>query len=212
MLWLIFGDYDKKSVKTSEYIRFLNWYVWVIFAFIMMLTVGFYITSIYFDVYWIQILMFITAISGGLYFGNELRKTVNKHVGSYEDIYDNNIITLRQILKQRKISHVSQIDLILEQLKDELPALKVSDSILKPFYTLSTVLLIPTIAMLTKWLLDKSTNGLIVVIQITALIVMIFCLFYMLKPLIEQILDITYRKMKKLQQMLQDIKLLDFLK
>lgn len=150
------------------------------------------------------------AAGGGLYFGNELRKTVIKHVGTSEDIYDHNIITLKQILNKRKINKLSQIDILLEQMKDELPRLKVSESILKPFYTISTVLLIPTVAMLTKWLLDKYTNGLIVVIQITALIVMIFCLFYMLKPLIEQILDVTYWRMKKLQQMLQDIKLIDF--
>ena len=212
MLWLLYADYYKSSIKTNSYIRYLNWYVWVIFSFIMLLTIGLYVAFIFYQVQWLQIIMGISGAVGGLYFGNELRKTVNKHVGTFEDVYDKNIITLRNILENRKVYSSAQIDHLINQINDELPELKVSENILKPYYTISTVLLIPTLTILTKWLLDKQTNGVITVIMITALLVMVFSLFYMLKPLLEQVLDATFWRMKKLQIMLQDIKLIDFLK
>jgi hypothetical protein len=212
MLWVIYKDYFDKSIKTSNYIRYLNWYVWVIFAFTMLLTIGLYIAYIYYNLFWLQFTTYIFGAAGGFYFGNELRKKVKNDVGEFEDVYDNNLITLRQILKKRGIYSNKQIEFLLKQTDEELTDLKVSEGISKQFITIGTVILIPVITMIIKWILEKYNDGFFIIIQITSIIVMVISLFYMLKPLIEQILDVTYWRMKKLRQMIQDINLRDYLK
>lgn len=212
MLWLIYNDYLKENVRFTSYIRFFNWYVWVISSFMMLLTIGLFISYIYVDKTLIFILTVISGGLGGFYFGFELKRVVVKNVGTSKDIHDHDIITLRKVLKDNNINNVAQIDLLLSQIDEELPNLKVSESIVKPLYTFFTLILLPIVSLFVKWLLDKGQEGIIIFLQVFSLIVMIFGLMYMLKPLITQILDLTFRRMKQLKGMLEDLKLLDFLK
>jgi hypothetical protein len=211
MLWLLYKDYFKETIKINSYLPKLKWYVWLIFSLLMISTIGLFVTFIILDMMWFQVVASTIGASGGFYLGNELRRTVRKEVGTYEDIYDNNLITLRQIMQKRKIHNNNQIDFLLQQIDDELQDLKVSDGVFKQFYTIGTVILVPILTMLVKWILDKYTGGYYIVILITSILIMIISIFHMIKPLFEEILDAAYRKMKKLRSMIQDIKLNDFL-
>ncbi|RRJ66079.1 hypothetical protein EHV15_26570 [Paenibacillus oralis] len=212
MLWLIYRDYLKQNVRVTSYAKFLNWYVWVIFSFMMLITGGLFICYLFYENSWLVILLLVSGFSGESYFGYELRKSAVKHIGTTEENYEHDINVLRIILNQRNVNSISQIEQLLNQIDDELPNLKVSENILKPFYTITTVILVPILSLFIKWLLDKDHNGFLIIIQIVALCSMIFSLFYMLKPIIEQIVDISFRRMSQLKRMLEDIKIIDFLK
>lgn len=212
MLWLIFSDYFSRSIRVNAYLRFLRWYVWLWFSLKMLFSTGIFFLFIYFDDYWLLALALFIALLGGLYFGNEIRKVVTSQVGTHEDIYDNDIITLRQILIARNVHSENQINALLEQIDDELQTTKLSEQVIKPIYTFMTILLIPISILIIKWVLDKYSEGYLIVLQILALLVMIFTLCFMLRPISEQLLDSSHWKMKKLKQMLKDIKIIDFLK
>jgi Na+/melibiose symporter-like transporter len=103
------------------------------------------------------------------------------------------------------------LNLLIEQIDEELPKLKTIESLIKPFYSLSTIVVIPIVTMLVKWILDsKEAEGAYLVILILFMIIMIFSLFYMIKPLLEELLDLEYKRMSKLKQMIKDIKIIYF--
>lgn len=211
MVWLLYSDYLKESLKTATYIKYLKWYVWVIFLILLLIDVGLYITYLVYSINWLQIVMFVVSIIAGLYFGNEIRKIVTNRVGTYEDVYFNNLAILRNILERRKLYSSNQLNLLIEQIDEELPKLKTTESLIKPFYTLSTIIVIPIVTMLVKWILDsKEAEGAYLVILIFLIIIMIFSLFYMIKPLLEELLDLEYKRMSKLKQMIKDIKIIYF--
>ncbi|ETT52163.1 MULTISPECIES: hypothetical protein [Paenibacillus] len=211
MHWIIFDDYLRDSIRSSTYVRFLRWYVWVVFSFILMLVIGSIFISIFYSYEWVQWLAYLFGSGGGFYFGYELRKVVRSHVGTYEDVYDHNIITLRQILTTRNVHSSDKIDLLVSQIDEVLPQLKSSEKILKSIYTISTILLIPIMTILIKWLLDTySSDGVFIVLQLVAIAVMVFSLNFMIQPLVEQVMDLSYRRMKNLKQMMLDVKLIDF--
>lgn len=212
MIWLIYNDYLKKNVRKTSYAKFLNWYVWIIVAFMMFLTVGLLLSYIYADNPLVFILIIIIEGLGGFYFGFELRRKVVKHVGTTKDIHDHDINVLRKVLKDNDIKNIAQIDLLINQIEDELANLKVSESFFKPLYTFATLILLPILSLFIKWLLDKGQDGLIIIAQVLLVIITVLGFTYMLKPLISQILDISFRRMKQLKRMLEDLKLKDFLK
>src|SRR5690606_38508391 len=137
MLWLIYNDYLKKNVRNTSYVKFFKWYVWVIFAFMMFLITGLFLSSIYSDKAIIFIPIVISGGLGGFYFGLELRRRLVKYAGTSKDIHNRDIITLRKVLRDNGINNVAQIDLLMDQIEDELPNLKVSESFIKPLYTFS---------------------------------------------------------------------------
>jgi hypothetical protein len=79
-------------------------------------------------------------------------------------------------------------------------------------YTFATLILLPILSLFIKWLLDKGQDGLIIIAQVLLVVIMVFGFIYMLKPLISQILDLSFRRMNQLKRMLEDLKLKDFLK
>jgi hypothetical protein len=209
MIWLLYSDYLKESLKTATYMKFLKWYVWVIFSVLMLIDVGLFFAFIVNDIIWLQWVMFIIAALAGLYFGNEIRKVIYNRVGTHEEVYNRNVIILRGILVRRSLHSREQVDLLIEQIDEELPKLKTSDSLLKPIYTFSTIVFIPIITLLVKWILDKHSNEVYLVILIVLIAVMVFSLYYMVKPLLEELLDLEYKRMTKLKQMIQDIRVID---
>lgn len=179
MLWIIYKEYFNKCTKTSSYIRNLNWYEWVIFLFMMTLTIALYFAYIYFDLFLLLVATSIMGLSGAIYFGNELKKKVKKEIGDFEDLYEKNIFTLRQLLKKRKVYSSSQVDFLLKQIDEELPELKISEGIFKTFYTIGTVIIIPIVTMIIKWILDKYSYGYFIAMQLILLLIMIISLFNM---------------------------------
>ncbi|OUQ85225.1 hypothetical protein B5G50_27950 [Brevibacillus brevis] len=210
MIWIIYSDYLNGNVRVNSYVRYLKWHVWAIFLLVLLITIGLFIAFIYYDLYWVLWITCLTGGVGGLFFGNEIRKVVSQHVGTHEDIYEHNIITLRQILIRRNLYNINKIDLLILQVDEELPDLKASERQLKSMYTFSTILLIPILTLLIKWILDKYTEGWLIVSQLITLIIMIFGIYFMVKPLVEQVIDSPFWRMKKLKKMLQDVKLIDF--
>lgn len=212
MLWLIYEDYFKQNVSITFFLKYLKWYVWVISVLLLALTVYFSIKLFFLKTGWIILFNCVFAAATGLYFGNEVEKSKLKNIGNKEDVFDHDMISIRTILKQRNINKVEQIDLLINQINDEVSELKFSEKVLKPIYRISTVLIIPIITLLTRELLNYNDMGIYSVLLVILLCLMVVVLFYMIKPLLEQILDSPYRKMIKLKRTLEDIKLLDFLK
>lgn len=209
MLWLLYTDYINESIKTTAYVKFLKWYVWVVFFAIICIDIGFYLAFILFDIFWMQWLMLGVAAGAGFYFGNEVRKIIRRKIGTHQDIYHVNISRLRSILIRRNIKTRNQIDLLLEQINEELPKLKTSEPLLKPIYSVSTIIIIPIILVIVKWVIDKNSNGIYLVILLVLITIMVASLYYMIKPLLEDLLDREYKRMLKLKQMLEDIRIID---
>ncbi len=211
MLWLVYEDYFKQN-DMKFFIRYLKWYVWVIF---LLLLVG---TSFFFYKFistqnglYFVIECGFAVLSGG-YFGYEMRKSVLSNIGDNTDVFEHKIISMRNVLKQRKIDNMEQIDLLINQINEELPELKLSDKFRKSVYAIGTVLLVPSISLISKWLLDSYDEGIYMVVMVLAIVMMLIGLFYIIKPLLESVIDSPYKKMKILKRMLEDVKMLDFLK
>ena len=212
MLWLIYEDYIKQDVRTTYFVKYLKWHVWVISISLLIITL-YCLFKFYLSLNgWILFASCMFAAITGSYFGNELKKSVLGNVGDGKDIFDHNIISIRNILKRHNISHIEQIDLLINQINEELPELKMSEKVLKAFYTISTALLLPIITLMIKWLLNYNNEGVEIVIILVLISLAILGIFYIIKPLLEEILDSPYRKMSKLKRILEDIKLVDFLK
>jgi len=93
--------------------------------------------------------------------------------------------------------------------------LKLSEKLLKSFYTIITAILLPILSILIKWFLDfkgEGKEGIFIVVAVVIVFLMALGLYFLIRPSIELILDSSYRKMKILKRKLEDVKLLDFLK
>ncbi len=212
MLWLIYEDYFKQNVRNTYFMKYLKWYVWVISVSLLIFTLYFSI-KFYFSLNgWMLLVSCIFAFITGGYFGNEWRKSRLENIGDAKDIFDHDMISIRNILKQRNINKIEQIELLINQINEELSESKFSEKVLKPIYTISTVLIIPIITLFLKGLLNYNDEGINIVILVILLCLMVVGIFFMIKPILEQILDSPYRKMLNLKRTLEDVKLLDFLK
>ncbi|WP_423475006.1 hypothetical protein [Lysinibacillus agricola] len=160
---------------------------------------------------WSLIGTYIFAVSSVGYFANELKKSRLGNIGNNKDVFDHDIISLRSILQKHNIHKIEQIDMLINQINEEMPRLKLSEKFLKSFYTISTVLLMPMLTLMIKWLLDYEDGGIYTVMLVVSLCLMVFGLFYIIKPLMEHMLDFNFRRMINLKRMLEDIKLIDFL-
>lgn len=211
MLWLIYEDYFKQNVRTTSFVRYIKWYVWFIFFIFTIGSLFFLITFFNSGNGFFLIGVYICAGISGIYFGNELKKAVLKNIGDATDVFDNDMISMRNILKQRNINKMEQIDLLISQINEEMPDFKLSEKFLKSIYTISTALLIPILSLLIKWFLDSKDEGIYIVGVVVTLCLMLLGLYFIIKPVAEQILDSSYRKMSILKRKLEDVKLLDFL-
>ncbi|MGE6515266.1 hypothetical protein [Lysinibacillus sphaericus] len=212
MLWLVYEDYFKQNVNMNFFIKYLKWYVWVIFLLLLAVTWFFFYKFFNTQNGWYLVIECVFAILSGGYFGYEMRKSVLSNIGDNTDVFEHNIISVRNVLKQRKIDNMEQIDLLINQINEEIPELKLSDKFRKSVYTIGTALLIPFISLISKWLLDTYDEGIYMVVMVLALVIMLIALFYIIKPLLEWVIDSPYKKLKILKRMLEDVKMLDFLK
>ncbi|MFG3613177.1 hypothetical protein [Rummeliibacillus stabekisii] len=211
MLWLIYEDYFKQNVRTTSFVRYLKWHIWGIFILFTIGTLIFLITFFKSNNGFFLLGVYICAGISGVYLGNELKKTILTNVGDTTDVFDNDMISIRNILLQRNINKIEQIDLLINQINEEIPDLKLSEKFLKSIYTISTALLIPILSLLIKWFLDFKDEGIFIVGAVVTLCLMFLGLYFLIKPSAEQILDSSYRKMWILKRKLEDVKLLDFL-
>lgn len=100
MLWLIYEDYIKQDVRTTYFVKYLKWHVWVISISLLIITL-YCLFKFYLSLNgWILFASCIFAAITGSYFGNELKKSVLGNVGDGKDIFDHNIISIRNILKR----------------------------------------------------------------------------------------------------------------
>ncbi|MCS5503518.1 hypothetical protein NY607_20620 [Lysinibacillus sp. A4] len=212
MLWLIYEEYFNQNVRNTFFLKYLKWYVWVISVSLLALTVYFSIKFFFLPNGWFLLVSCVFAAGTGLYFGNEVEKSKLKNIGNKEDVFDHDMISIRTILNKRDINKIEQIELLINQINEEVSELKFSEKVLKPISKISTVLIIPIITILTKELLNYNDMGIYSVILVILLCLMVVGIFYMIKPLLEQILDTPYRKMRELKRVLEDVKMLDFLK
>lgn len=212
MLWLIYEDYFKQNVNIKFFIRYLKWYVWIIFLILLAGTLFFFYKFLNTQNGWYLATQCVLAALSGSYFGYQLKKSVLSNIGDNTDVFEHNIISMKNVLKQRKIDNIEQIDLLINQINEELPELKLSDKFRKTVYTIGTALLVPSISLVSKWLLDSYDEGIYMVVMVLALVIMIIALFYIIKPLLEWVIDSPYKNLKILKRMLEDVKMMDFLK
>lgn len=212
MLWLVYEDYFEQNGNMKFFVRYLKWYVWVIFLILLAVTLFFFYKFLHTQNGWYLVIECVFAVLSGGYFGNEMRKSVLSNVGDNTDVFEHSIISMRNALKQRKIDNIEQIDLLINQINEEISELKLSDKFRKSVYTISTVLLVPSISLISKWLLDTYDEGIYMVVMVLAIVMMLIGLFYIVKPLLEFVIDSPYKKMKILKRTLEDVKMLDYLK
>ncbi len=134
--------------------KYLKWHVWFIFTILILATLVLLIVFFLTENGWILIVTYIFAVGSGGYFGNELNKSRLGYIGNNKDIFAHDIISLRGILQQHNINKIEQIDMLINQINEEIPRLKLSEKFLKTFYAISTGLLIPMLTLMIKWLLD----------------------------------------------------------
>ncbi|WP_281486634.1 hypothetical protein [Lysinibacillus sphaericus] len=212
MLWLVYEDYFEQNGNMNFFVRYLKWYVWVIFLLLLAVTLFFFYKLFHTQNGWYFVIECVFAVLSGGYFGYEVRKSVISNIGDKTDVFEHSIISMRNALEQRKIDNIEQIDLLINQINEEISELKLSDKFRKSVYTISTVLLVPSISLISKWLLDSYDEGIYMVVMVLAVVMMLIGLFYIIKPLLEAVIDSPYKKLKILKRTLEDVKMLDYLK
>jgi len=210
MIWLVYEDFRNTRVKIGSSLKYLSPLSWMLLAFLIIVTFGLLALSIYLDInIWLIIITLFLSSTTGLYFGNKLRKLIRSKYGSHEDIYNTNINHLKNILNKRNLYTKTKIESLIEQYNEELPSLKISDKALKPINGIAITFLLPISTLLIKWMLDNK-SGPYLIIVIIMMIVMLLSLYYMLKPLIENLFDREMKHMMELKRLLQDILIIDF--
>lgn len=210
MIWYIYEDYRLGHLKTNKYIKLLKWYNWIIF----LLGLGITFTSLFFfiktdDIY-ILFLTVIFAIMTGIYFGYEHRKIILKKEGSFEEIYGKNLEVLRVILKERSLWETEKIQKLINQIESELPQLKTSNQIFAPINSFVVLVVLPLVFLILNKLLESSIENLASAFLITIILLMIFAIYYAVKPLLDELLNYHYIKFDKFKRKLEDIILIDF--
>ncbi len=210
MIWFIYKDYFKESIKPINYIKYIKYYVWLIsIALLLLMMISLYFAFKHEEL-WLIFLPVIFATLLGLYFGSQQRKAMREIVGDFEEMYWSNLEVLKEILERRKLFTHDKIQLLVDQIDVELSKLKSSETLFKPLNSFTVVFMIPITILLFNKVLDIQPESLPTIILICLLLIMFWVIFYAVKPFLEEIIDYQYKRMNKIKQMFQDIIITDF--
>lgn len=211
MLWMIYRDYFKQKINIKDFLSYMNWRSWFIFAILLFGYLFFWYRFIQTQNVWCQAYMYLVGIVLFIYFFTSLRKAVLKNIGGPDDILDHDVITLRNVLKKRGITSASQMDLLIAQINEELPELKRSEKMKRIFFYIVTVIIIPAATSLTNRLVYTNGNGIDIVIAGLTLVLVLTGLIFMVYPILKTAMDLKHDRMKSLKRELEDIKIVDHL-
>lgn len=159
------------------------------------------------------IVLVIFGISTYVFIYNH-KKSLEKTFGSDYERYKKRIDIIRDVLIKMELYSAEKVKYIIDLNNERKKNWKFSESISKPFATILTTVLIPTITLLLKWIFDHAniTNDVIKYAGIVVTIILLLLgLVYLFKPILENYLDKEYLEFESLQNMLEDIFLIDFL-
>lgn len=204
MIWQIYKEYFKEEIRIISLVKNLNWRQKIT----VILMLGTIISALVYYVKennWIFFMVYIIAsISSGWYIAFILRKIKESKYGTEKEIYLNKIKRLNKILIEFEISEKEQIDILINQISEKIPSLKISENFFGGMYKVATLILIPLSMLFVKEFASKEEYfGLAVLIA--AILILLIVFFFMTKNIVEPILDSQHKNMQEIKSLLEDI-------
>lgn len=204
MIWQIYKEYFKEEIRIISLVKNLNWRQKIT----VILMLGTIISALVYYVKennWIFFIVYIIAsISSGWYIAFILRKIKESKYGTEKEIYLNKIKRLNKILIEFEISEKEQIDILINQISEKIPSLKISENFFGGMYKVATLILIPLSMLFVKEFASKEEYfGLAVLIA--AILILLIVFFFMTKNIVEPILDSQHKNMQEIKSLLEDI-------
>lgn len=214
MIWYVFYEYKKLSnIKSKNIIKNVDAKIWIELISLLVLLIILFVLIIKKKILWLIFFELALALFMGGFLGKEIRKVRERLYGSGIEYYSEGLNELRYILKDMNIYSKAKIDILIKEAVNELPELKLSHKIFKPIISFTTIVLVPVLIVVIKWILNRS-DSIIEGIKIIGVVVLItstiMVIFNMFKSNANDFFDNNYYKMKKTKDMLVDIILVDF--
>jgi len=213
MIWYLLVEFKKEEKEKSIVLNRFKLAFWIKYIVIL-------IPISLFDLYAIYINNAMLTFVGLVIFGittyaiiSNDNKSLEKKFGSGFERYKKRIEVIRAVLIKMDLYSEAKVKYLIDLNNERKKGWKFSTNIFRPFATISTALLIPTITLLLKWIFDHTniTNDAIKYVgAVVTIILLLLSLVYAFKPILEGFLDKEYLEFESLQNMLQDIYLIDF--
>jgi len=167
-----------------------------------------------YNIDWIGGVAFVIYLSTYIFsikkIAREAEKEYEENTEEYKKTLENLALLLRKEVFQ--LYTEKQITKLIEVCNQILPSLQRSKSIFKPFVAIFTAILFPLITLALNILIDNfSFNAsLQTIIWLILGSLYLISMYYFISPVIGDILDSEYKKLRRLRDMLSDIILISF--
>ena len=205
--WYLFDEFKKKIKNEKLIVKHLKLWWWITTSILTLIALFFAIDPFHWKVAYTFYLLSLFIVFFVIVFGI-FSVLKNKYGGKYE-FNKTKRGFLIDILKKEGFYKAKKIEYLIQMINDILDSLKITKELFRPLISFFLVIVFP----LLMWRFNKSDVSKNLIKSFPLILTILFQLlgyFYLLKPIVESILDRNYFALKEFQFMLKDIYLTDF--